>query len=73
MQRLGRMQADYVYPTFGDRTSPKEWAELGKPDLIEKRQSGKKKSCRPRLRPDSIRLLDAEIRGKFNIHLPDKH
>ena len=35
-QTLARMQTDCVYPTFGDRTSPKEWVELGKPDLIAK-------------------------------------
>ena len=33
-QTLSRMEQDHVYPTLGDRTSPKEWAEKGKPDLI---------------------------------------
>jgi len=32
---LARMETDYVYPAFGDRTSPKEWDEAGKIDLVE--------------------------------------
>ena len=67
---LSRMQADYVYPNFGDRTSPKEWAELGKPDLIAKAVARKEQilSERPAARFDSA--LDMAIREKFNIHLP---
>ncbi len=34
-QTLGLMQTEYIYPVIGDRTSPKEWAEVGKPDLLE--------------------------------------
>ncbi len=67
---LSRMQADYVYPTLGDRTSPKEWAELGKPDLIEKAIARKEEILAT---PSNARFepaLDAELRSKFNIHLP---
>ncbi|MEM7743660.1 MAG: trimethylamine methyltransferase family protein [Pseudomonadota bacterium] len=35
-QTLGRMQRDNVYPVCGDRTSPKEWVEIGRPDLVNK-------------------------------------
>ncbi len=67
---LSRMQVDYVYPTFGDRTSPKEWAELGKPDLLDKATARKEEilGMPSPARFDS--LLDAELRNKFNIHLP---
>ena len=34
-QTLALMQTEYVYPRLGDRTSPKEWLEIGRPDLIE--------------------------------------
>src|SRR5690606_31329953 len=34
-QTLSVMQTEYVYPEVGDRTSPKEWDERGRPDLIE--------------------------------------
>ena len=29
------MQTEYVYPSVADRSSPKEWEELGKPVLVE--------------------------------------
>jgi len=35
-QTLGLMQTEYVYPALADRTSPKEWAEIGRPDLVAK-------------------------------------
>ncbi|GAA6158099.1 trimethylamine methyltransferase family protein [Ruegeria sp. HU-ET01832] len=67
---LSRMQADYVYPTYGDRTSPKEWAELDKPDLIAKATARKEEILST---PSPARfdpMLDAALREKFNIHLP---
>ena len=33
-QTLDVMQSHYVYPSLGDRTSPKEWVEIGRPDLV---------------------------------------
>jgi trimethylamine--corrinoid protein Co-methyltransferase len=33
-QTLERMQTDYVYPEAGDRTSPKEWVELGPTEVV---------------------------------------
>ena len=35
-QTLELMQTEYVYPAVANRSSPKEWNELGKPDLIQK-------------------------------------
>ncbi|WP_170477591.1 trimethylamine methyltransferase family protein [Ruegeria arenilitoris] len=69
-ETLGRMQLDYVYPSFGDRTSPKEWAELGKPDLVEKAIARKNEILST---PSPARFdpaLDSDLRDKFNIHLP---
>ncbi|WP_424977535.1 trimethylamine methyltransferase family protein [Leisingera sp. S232] len=69
-QTLSRMQVDYVYPALGDRTSPKEWAELEKPDLIAKATAKKEEILSQR----AVARFDAEtdmaIRNKFNIHLP---
>lgn len=66
---LARMQRDHCYPTLGDRSSPKEWVELGKPDLVEKAVARKEEilaqASAARLNP----MLDAEIRRKFAIHL----
>jgi trimethylamine--corrinoid protein Co-methyltransferase len=64
------MQADHVYPALGDRTSPKEWDERGKPDLIDKARARKEAIL---ANPSAARfdpMLDAEIRKTFKIHLP---
>lgn len=69
-QTLGRMEQDHVYPTFGDRTSPKEWNELGKPDLLEKATARKEEILAQRAAARFDPELDANIRARFNIHLP---
>ncbi len=68
-QTLSRMQADYVYPALGDRTSPKEWAENDKPDLLVKATARKEAILAERSAAALDPMLDAEIRNKFNIHL----
>lgn len=69
-QTLGRMEQDHVYPNFGDRTSPKEWNELGKPDLIKKATTRKEEILAQRAAARFDPILDADIRQRFNIHLP---
>ena len=68
-QTLGRMEADHVYPALGNRMSPKEWAELGKPDLIENATARKEQILAERASARFDPALDAAIRTKFNIHL----
>jgi trimethylamine--corrinoid protein Co-methyltransferase len=34
-QTLALMQTEYIYPEIGNRLTPKDWVEAGKPDLIE--------------------------------------
>ena len=68
-QTLGRMQTDYVYPGMGDRTSPKEWVELGKPDLLQKATARKEQILSERSAARFPADVDAEIRDRFNIHL----
>ena len=67
---LRRMEADYVYPALGDRSSPKEWAEKDKPDLIANAIARKEailaEAAAARLDP----ATDAAIRARFRIHLP---
>ena len=68
-QTLERMQADHVYPTLGDRTSPKEWAEIGKPDLVAAATARKEmilSDTPPAAFPPD---LDRAIRARFPIHL----
>jgi len=66
---LSRMQRDYVYPTLGNRASPKEWVEQGQPVLVEGATARKEailaQPSRARFAPD----VDAAIRARFNIHL----
>lgn len=69
-QTLGRMQRDHVYPTYGDRTSPKEWAERDKPDLIQKAIARKEAILADLSAARFDPVTDAEIRRKFAIHLP---
>ncbi len=68
-QTLARMQSDYVYPTLGDRTSPKEWAEIGKPDLVAKATARKEEILAQRAEARFDPILDAKIRERFTIHL----
>ena len=69
-QTLSLMQTEYIYPALGDRTSPKEWNELGKPDLIKKairrKDSILSEPSAAKFPPE----IDLAIRKMFNIQLP---
>ena len=69
-QTLSLMQTEYVYPTLGDRTSPKEWAERDKPDLIQKAIARKEAILATPPAAGFDPMLDAALRARFNIHLP---
>ncbi len=65
-QTLQLMQTEYTYPVIGNRMSPKEWEEAGRPELLPA----------ARVRMDEIlanapmqvsREVDREIRAKFPI------
>jgi len=68
-QTLGLMQTEYVYPALGDRASPKEWDERGRPNLIESARARKKEIL---LEPSAAEFppaIEEAIRARFNIHL----
>jgi trimethylamine--corrinoid protein Co-methyltransferase len=69
-ETLGRMQSDHVYPAFGDRSSPKEWEERNKPDLVLKAIARKEAILATRSAARFDPELDAQIRARFKIHLP---
>lgn len=69
-QTLSLMQSEYIYPAIGDRTSPKEWMELGKPNLIQKATQRKTEILADRSAARFDPQTDARIREKFKIHLP---
>jgi trimethylamine--corrinoid protein Co-methyltransferase len=69
-QTLSLMQTEYVYPALGDRTSPKEWLEIGRPDLIQK-AIARKREILDGFYPQHLPYeVDKAVRAKFNIHLP---
>lgn len=66
-QTLSVMETEYVYPRVADRMSPKEWNEVGRPDLVDRAIARKTKI----LAEAQIQIpadVDAEIRRKFKIY-----
>ncbi len=69
-QTLSLMQSEYIYPELGNRMSPKEWQEAGKPNIIEN-AIALKKDILANYHPEYIPLdIDAKIREAFPIKLP---
>jgi len=69
-QTLGLMQTEYVYPSLGDRSTPKEWLEIGKPDLVQKAIE-KKREILDGYFPEHLAYgIDKAVREAFTIHLP---
>ena len=68
-QTLGLMQTEYIYPRIAERLSPKEWDEVGKPDLVEAATEYKEKVLSE---PSSAAFpadLDRLLRAKYPIRL----
>ncbi|MBO3762085.1 trimethylamine methyltransferase family protein [Ciceribacter sp. L1K22] len=67
-QTLSLMQTEYVYPAVADRSSPKEWVENGRPDLIEKAIARKRRILENAPRSTFDPAVDQAIRDKFRIY-----
>jgi len=66
-QTLSLMQTEYIYPNVGNRMSPKEWNEAGKPLLLDtaiRRKNDILSRAGCRVDPE----IDAAIRARFNIY-----
>ncbi len=66
-QTLRLMQTEYIYPTLGNRMSPKEWNEADRPMLLDKAIARKNEIL------DAAQIkfdpaLDAAIRADYNIY-----
>ncbi len=66
-QTLGLMETEYLYPKLGNRMSPKEWEEAGRPGLLERAVARKhdilsQAPCQ--VAPD----IDAAVRSGWRIH-----
>jgi len=71
-QTLHLMQRDYVYPSVGDRWSPNEWNERGRPTYVD-RAIKKTAEILKNHHPKHIsREVDDAIRAKFPIKLDRK-
>ena len=71
-QTLRLMQTEYFYPAVGDRFSPKEWNEKGKPDILQRAIAEKKKRARLALPAPCAEAIDDRLRARFGemIKLP---
>ncbi len=68
-QTIKLMQTEYVYPAIANRSSPKEWAELGKPTILDVALKRKEEILQG-AHPDHIdAALDEQLRRQFNILL----
>ena len=68
-ETLARMETDFVYPALGDRTSPKEWEENDKPDLIVNATARKDAILSEGSNAALDPLTDRAIRERFPIQL----
>ena len=72
-QTLKLMQTEYFYPAIGDRFSPKEWNEKGRPDILQRAIEEKKRILSTYFPSHISRAIDDRLRSRFsNIHLPRK-
>jgi trimethylamine--corrinoid protein Co-methyltransferase len=67
-QTLEVMQTEYIYPAVANRSSPKEWNELGRPDLVQKAIERKNRIL-AEAAPSLIDFeVDAAIRKRWQIY-----
>ncbi|MEO1493879.1 MAG: trimethylamine methyltransferase family protein [Pseudomonadota bacterium] len=71
-QTLGMMQTEYVYPALGDRTSPKEWLEIGRPDLVQKAIARKREILDGMFPAHLDPVRDQAVRERFKIRLSER-
>ena len=64
------MQSEYIYPDFGDRTSPTVWADAGKPVMLDLAIAKRDEILSTHFPKHISDETDAKIREQFPIHLP---
>jgi len=64
--------ADQFYPAIGERLTPREWCEKGKPDLLQKAVAEKKRILAERFPRHVSKAIDDRLRTRFGdlIKLP---
>jgi trimethylamine--corrinoid protein Co-methyltransferase len=66
-QTLALMQTEYIYPTLGNRMSPKEWNEANRPMLLDQ-AIARKNDILSKARIQIDPIVDAAIRADYNIY-----
>ena len=66
-QTLKLMQTEYIYPNVGNRMSPKEWNEAGKPLLLDT-AIRRKNDILAKAGYQVEAEIDHAIRAKYNIY-----
>ena len=69
-QTLELMQREYLYPDLANRFSPKEWAELDKPDIVQLAIERKRRVLSEFFPEHLDQATDDWIRENYTIHLP---
>jgi trimethylamine---corrinoid protein Co-methyltransferase len=69
-QTLARMQTEYLYPSVGDRTSPKEWEEKGRPSILSKATQRLETILGAHYPTHVPKHIDDQIRAAFPVRLP---
>jgi len=69
-QTLQLMQREYIYPTVGDRSSPKEWAERGRTDIVQRSQRRLAEILGRHYPAHIPRHIDDAIRARCPVRLP---
>jgi trimethylamine--corrinoid protein Co-methyltransferase len=68
-QTLARMQTEYLYPVVGDRSSPKEWEEKGRPSILDRATRKLEAILRSHYPTHVPNHIDDQIRAAFPVHL----
>ncbi|UCH74890.1 MAG: trimethylamine methyltransferase family protein [Rhodospirillales bacterium] len=69
-QTLSLMQREYFYPEVGDRTSPKEWKEIGSTDVVQKAHARVAEILSGHYPEHIDEAADRQLRDQFGIELP---
>ena len=69
-ETMARMQSDHVYPTLGNRMSPKEWAEAGRPELVPRAKARVEEILAGPNAAALDPMTEAALRERFNLYLP---
>ena len=69
-QTLSLMQREYFYPMVGDRTSPKEWKEIGSTNVVQKAQDRVREILSAHYPGHIGEPTDKHLRELFGIELP---